>query len=364
MEDLVLNRAFWRDRHVLITGHTGFKGAWLALWLKDCGAAVSGYALAPEQERGMFRAAAVADGMHSQLGDVRDREALLALLREREPEIVLHLAAQSLVRPSYQDPVGTYETNVMGTVNLLDAVRVHRAAGPGRPVSAVVVVTSDKCYENREWHWGYRESDPMGGHDPYSNSKGCTELVTDAFRSSYFAREDGLPPLALASVRAGNVIGGDWAVDRLVPDTIRAFEAGEQVEIRNPGAIRPWQHVLEPLAGYLRLGERLAGEPERFASGWNFGPDAASETDVRHIVDGLADRWGEGAGWRHDAGEHPHEATYLKLDSSRARSLLGWRPRLSLDAALDFTVDWYRACQRGDDLRALSLEQIRRYEGL
>lgn len=363
MENLVLNRAFWKNRHVLITGHTGFKGAWLSLWLQDCGATVSGFALEPGTDPNLFDAAGVAEGMRSGIGDIRDLEAVRRALSENEPDIVIHLAAQSLVRESYRDPVGTYAVNVMGTVNLLEAVRQHRLAGAARTLQAVLIVTSDKCYENNEWHWSYRENDRMGGHDPYSNSKGCCELVVDAFRKSFFVAGDGGAPLGLATARAGNVVGGgDWAADRLVPDAIRAFSGGEAVSIRYPDAIRPWQHVLEPLAGYLRLCERLVEDPERYSGGWNFGPDAASDTAVRQVVDRLVARWGEGAGWVHDKADHPHEATYLKLDSSRARALLDWQPRLDLTDTINLTVDWYRAFGRAEDLRRVSIEQIRQYE--
>ena len=305
----------------------------------------------------MFEAAAVADGMRTILGDIRDQRALSAAMAEFEPEAVFHLAAQSLVRQSYSDPVGTYATNVMGTVHVLEAVR--QTGG----VKAAIVVTSDKCYENNEWDWGYRESDAMGGYDPYSNSKGCAELVTSAYRRSFFAQpKEGLTT-TLASARAGNVIGGgDWATDRLVPDFIRAMSGGEVVRIRNPRAQRPWQHVLEPLSGYLLLAERLmAVDGQDFASGWNFGPRNGDALPVANLVQKLALLWEEGATYSLDSGEQPHEASFLKLDCSRARALLGWTPRLDIDSALAWTVAWHKAKNSGANMREITIRQIDRY---
>ena len=343
---------FWRGKRVFLTGHTGFKGGWLSLWLQQLGARVQGYALAPEGEHSLFEAARVPDGMASTLADIRDLGALQMALSEFQPEIVIHMAAQPLVRQSYVDPVETYATNVMGTVNLLEAVR--RAPG----VRAVVNVTTDKCYENDDRASGYAEGEPMGGHDPYSSSKGCAELVTSAYRRSFFAGG----ATAVATARAGNVIGGgDWASDRLVPDILRAFERGEPVVIRNPNATRPWQHVLEPLGGYLVLAQRLWHDGAAFAEGWNFGPRDEDARPVQWIVEQLADRWGQGARWQLDGGPHPHEARFLKLDIAKARMRLGWEPRWHLADALQRIVAWQHAWLAGDDVRALCLAQIDDY---
>ena len=346
--------AFWAGRSVLVTGHTGFKGSWLTLWLERLGARVTGYALAPDTEPSLFRAAA-AGSCDDRRGDVRDLPTLRAAMESVRPSVVFHLAAQSLVRPSYRDPVGTYATNVMGTVNLLDAVRTVGG------VDAAVIVTSDKAYENREWPWAYRETEPMGGHDPYSNSKGCAELVTAAYRASFFANGP-----RVGSARAGNVIGGgDWSADRLVPDIVRGFGEGRSVEIRAPHAIRPWQHVLEPLSGYLRLAEALAGPGgDAAAEGWNFGPADEDCRPVSFIVDRLARSWGEAATWHLSTGTHPHEAHFLKVDASKARARLGWAPRLRLPDALDWTAAWYRDAAAGRDAAALTREQIARYEAM
>jgi len=349
-----VDTAFWRGRRVFLTGHTGFKGSWLALWLQQLGADVTGYALAPETERpSLFEAARVENGMRSMLADVRDLDALSRAMREARPEIVLHLAAQSLVRRSYAEPVSTYATNIMGTVHLLESCRQAPS------VRAVVVVTSDKAYENREWPHAYRESDAMGGHDPYSSSKGCAELVTAAYRTSFFG-SDGP---GIASARAGNVIGGgDWAEDRLIPDLIRGFTEGRTVPIRSPGATRPWQHVLEPLRGYLILAERLATGPRDVAEGWNFGPTDRSVVTVRVVAEGVARRWGGGELAFGSGGDGLHEATFLGLDWGKARARLGWVPLLELEEAIDLTVGWYRA-YHSDPSRAreLALGQIVAY---
>jgi len=349
---------FWKGKRVLITGHTGFKGSWLSLWLQRLGAEVCGYALSPPTEPSHFVLANVAEGMTSIVGDVRDFELFKRVVTEQRPEIVLHLAAQSVVRASYDDPRETYETNVMGTVNVLEAVRLC----PG--VRSVVNVTTDKCYENREWVWGYREDEPMGGHDPYSNSKGCSELVTSAFRASFFAAESyAKHGVALGSARAGNVIGGgDWTRDQLIPDVLRAFSKAEPVSLRSPGATRPWQFVLEPLSGYLLLAERLFKEGPAFAEGWNFGPVDDDAKPVQWLVENLAGRWGGGATWQLDARQHPHEAHFLKLDSSKARARLGWQPRIGLSDALAWVVDWYKAYSEGRPVRETTEEQIRLFE--
>jgi CDP-glucose 4,6-dehydratase len=351
---------FWQGKRVFITGHTGFKGSWLCIWLEANGAKVTGYALPPPTTPNHFDLANAGRGISSIEGDVRDYSKLAAAIAEQRPEIVLHLAAQSVVRASYTDPRETYEVNVMGTVNVLEAVR--HVGG----VKAVVNVTTDKVYENKEWHWGYREPDMLGGHDPYSNSKACSELVTNAFRDSFFPpskfAEHGV---AVASARAGNVIGGgDWTQDQLVPDVIRAFGRGESVRLRNPGATRPWQFVLEPLKGYLMLAERLYQDGMRFAGGWNFGPADVDAKPVRFLVEVLAKQWGGGAAWTQDAGNHPHEAGFLKLDSSKAHAELGWEPRLHVETALEWLVEWYKAQALGGDVRAKTTEQIRKYERL
>lgn len=360
VEGLVLNPEFWRDKRVLLTGHTGFKGSWLSLWLQSLGAQVVGYALVPPTIPSLFEVANVGCGMTSILGDIRDMGQLQAVFADHRPEIVIHMAAQPLVRYSYQNPVETYATNVMGTVHLLDAVRNT----PG--VKAVVNITTDKCYENREWVWGYREDEPMGGYDPYSNSKGCAELVSSSYRSSFFnASSYAQHGVALATVRAGNVIGGgDWAQDRLIPDILAAFEQGRFVDIRNPHAIRPWQHVLEPLRGYLTLAERLFEQGPSFAEGWNFGPNDEDSKPVGWIVEQMAGLWGSDALWQVDTGEHPHEAHYLKLDISKARSRLDWHPALRLNDALRLIIDWSKQRQAGADMRELTLAQIHAYQTL
>ncbi|OGV76384.1 MAG: CDP-glucose 4,6-dehydratase [Methylotenera sp. RIFCSPLOWO2_02_FULL_45_14] len=357
MESVAMNPAFWANKRVFLTGHTGFKGGWLSLWLQSLGAEVTGFALTPPTNPSLFEVANVAGGMKSIIGDIRDLDALERAMKESNPEIVIHMAAQPLVRYSYVNPVETYATNVMGTVHLFEAVR---KAGS---VKAVVNITTDKCYENREWEWGYRENEPMGGYDPYSNSKGCAELVTSAYRLSFFNPVDySKHGVALASVRAGNVIGGgDWAQDRLIPDIISAFSEGRPVVIRNPHAVRPWQHVLEPLRGYVTLAERLYNDGAQFAEGWNFGPNDNDARPVEWIVNQLAEQWGEGATWSVDKGEHPHEATYLKLDISKAKSRLEWSPVLDLTQSLGMIVDWYRRHKSKEDMRQVVLDQIKKY---
>ena len=356
MENMV-DKSFWEGKVVLLTGHTGFKGSWLSLWLQSMGAKVVGYALAPPTSPSLFKIANVDEGIASLTGDIRDLEHLRSVFAKYNPEIVFHMAAQPLVRYSYINPVETYSTNVMGTVNLLESVRGTDS------VKAVVNVTSDKCYENREWMWAYRENEQMGGYDPYSSSKGCAELITSAYRNSYFHpekyKEHGV---ALASARAGNVIGGgDWADDRLIPDIMRSILESQPVAVRNPHAIRPWQHVLEPLSGYLLLAQKLYDEGSTYAEGWNFGPSDEDAKPVLWITERLIDMWGEGACWTLDKNIHPHEAHHLKLDCSKAKARLDWYPRWHLEDALSAIVDWHRAYQHGKNMHDLTLHQIRTY---
>jgi len=346
--------AFWRDRRVLVTGHTGFKGGWLTLWLARMGARVAGIALAPHDAHSLFAAARIDTLCNSHLLDIRDAAALRQCVAALQPEIVIHGAAQPLVRLSYADPVGTWMTNVMGTIHLLEALR-HVP-----DLLALVAVTSDKCYDNRETGQAFRESDPLGGLDPYSSSKAGAEIAIASWRHSYFPV--GTAPLA--SVRAGNVIGGgDWAADRLVPDLLAGFAAGRPVEIRHPDAVRPWQHVLEPLAGYLVLAERLVRDGANLAGAWNFGPDEQQIT-VGTLADRLAARFGNDARWTRTAGAHPHEAHLLALDSSKARQMLGWQPRMNVDAAIDATVAWQQAWLAGADMQSFTCSQIEAYAGL
>lgn len=357
MEGLgVIDREFWKGRRVLVTGHTGFKGAWLVLWLEKLGAKVTGFSLDVPTEPSIFSVLKPHCSFTSIEGDVRDLFALLKTFHAAQPEVVFHLAAQSLVRLSYQEPVTTFSTNVMGTVNLFEAVR-HSSS-----TRAVVNVTSDKCYENREEPYAYREGDSLGGRDPYSCSKGCAELVTAAYRNSFFSDCRA----GIASVRAGNVIGGgDWSADRLVPDCMRAFATGQEVAIRNPGSVRPWQHVLEALRGYILLAQQLFGKPSEFAKAYNFGPNSSDAQPVSFVVHKLQQGWGDGASVREErAGEsaNPHEASLLMLDSSFARTTLGWKPLLELPEALAWTVAWYKAFYDGADMRSLSVEHLDRIE--
>jgi CDP-glucose 4,6-dehydratase len=355
VEGLVMTSGFWNGKHVLLTGHTGFKGAWLALYLQALGAKVTGFALAPDQNPNLFEVAGIDNGMRSIIGDIRDLPGVEKAVGEAEPDIVIHMAAQALVRRGYREPVETYATNVLGTVHVLDAVRRLSKA------RASVVVTSDKCYENQEWIWPYRESEPMGGRDPYSNSKGCAELVVSAYRASYFAPAG----IGLASARAGNVIGGgDWSEDRLVPDLIRGFVDRKPTMIRQPNAIRPWQHVLEAINGYLILAERLWNDPIAFAEGWNFGPSDTGAVPVHTIADSLVAKWGDGAAWTRDNEAGVHEAHLLKLDSTKARTLLSWQPRLAIEEALDWIVKWHRAHAAKCNMRDFTFRQIEQYQTL
>jgi CDP-glucose 4,6-dehydratase len=349
---------FWRGRKVLVTGHTGFKGAWLAFWLQRLGAQVTGFALAPESPS-LAEAARIESRMRSLRGDITDRATLAAAFADAEPEIVLHLAAQSLVRRSYREPVETFSTNVMGTAFVLEATR----AAPH--VQAVLCVTSDKCYDTSAAVQPFREGDALGGDDPYSASKAAAEILVAAWRRSFFAAApDGATSPAIATARAGNVIGGgDWAEDRLVPDCMRGFAKRQSVAIRNPGALRPWQHVLEPLCGYLLLTEALCREPARFAQAWNFGPSPEMLQPVRYLVERLSQAWGGGT-WHVAEGAHPHEAAMLAVDSARAAESLAWRQRLDLDTALDWTGRFYRGLSEGADAARLMTAEIERYESL
>ncbi len=352
-----MNQSFWQHKKVFITGHTGFKGSWLSLWLQSLDSQVSGFSIDPPTQPNLFELAKVANGMQSIYGDVRDLTQISRALQQTQPDIVIHMAAQPLVHYSYQYPVETYMTNIMGTVNLFEAVRNCDS------IKVVLNVTSDKCYENKEWDWAYREDEAMGGYDPYSSSKGCAELITSAYRNSFFnLKEFKSNGKAIATARAGNVIGGgDWNKNRLIPDIIRAFTHNEAVHIRNPNAIRPWQHVLEPLSGYLLLAEKLWHEPAKFSQAWNFGPYESDMQPVRYITDRLVQMWGNGAQWAHDQTHFNHEAQTLKLDISKAKNKLNWFPHLSLEQALQQVVDWYKAWQQNNDMREITLEQIRSY---
>lgn len=350
MEGMGLNKDCWQGRRVLVTGHTGFKGSWVTLWLHRLGAKVAGYALAPPSNPNLFEVARVGELVQSVQADIRDRVRLSAVVGEFQPEIILHFAAQSLVRESYRVPVETFEVNVLGTANLLDAARSCQA------VRAVVVVTSDKCYENREWLWPYREGEALGGRDPYSSSKACAELVAAAYRSSFFSDSGSA---LVATVRAGNVIGGgDWANDRLVPDILRAILSGRRVVIRDPDAVRPWQHVLDPLQGYLMLAERLWSGHKEFAAAWNFGPAEDGMKPVSWIVERALSAWGADTAWEKDRKPRLHEAMLLRLDSSKARARLAWQPRLELSKAIDWTVEWFRAYNDGREMQQISLNQL------
>ena len=350
-----LNNSFWKDKKVFITGHTGFKGSWMSLWLQMLGAKVTGYSLEPNTDPSLFDIANVSSGMNSIIGDIRDASALQKALSEAKSEILIHMAAQPLVRYSYLNPVETYTTNVIGTVNVLEAARKANS------VRAIVNVTTDKCYENKEWLWAYRENEPMGGYDPYSSSKGCVELVTSAYRQSYFNKME----VAIASGRAGNVIGGgDWARDRLVPDIMRSIEDGIPVKIRNPYSVRPWQHVLEPISGYLSLAEKLFIEGSSISGGYNFGPNESDARPVQWIVEKIIKIWGRGAQWVIDEGEHLHEANYLKLDCSKAKHELGWAPRWSLLQALEKIVMWHKSVVKNINIKEVCINQITAYADL
>ena len=358
MESLEISKgkvdsSFWKGKKIYLTGHTGFKGSWLSLWLQSMGAVVKGYSLEPNTTPNLFTEASVDDAMDSEIGDIRNLEQLTESMVSFNPDILIHMAAQPLVRLSYQEPVDTYTTNVIGTVNVLEAARKCS------DLKAIVSVTTDKCYENKEWEWGYRENEPMGGHDPYSSSKGCAELVTSAYRRSFFSSEE---TASLASARAGNVIGGgDWAEDRLIPDILRAFEKSEPVLIRNPLSTRPWQHVLEPLSGYLVLAQELFLNGDNFAEGWNFGPKDEDCKPVSWILDQMVTYWGNNASWSLDKNNNPHEAGFLKLDCSKASNRLKWNPKWHLQLTLKSIVDWHQLYINGGDIKKQCLKEINTY---
>lgn len=351
---------FFNDRRILITGHTGFKGSWLSILLKWLGADVSGYALKPCTSPSLYQLANIDDFVSSVIGDIRDYYLLLNTLKESRPEVIIHMAAQPLVRESYNNPRETYEINVMGTVNLFEASRHVES------IKAILNVTTDKCYENKEWYWGYRENEPMGGYDPYSNSKGCSELVTSSFRSSFFnPGEYHKHGVAIGSARAGNVIGGgDWANDRLIPDFMRAIMKEEKIKIRSPYAIRPWQHVLEPLTGYLTLCQKLHTDGASFGGGWNFGPDDGDAKNVEWITKKICELWRDGVTFDIDNNPKPHEANYLKLDCSKAKTLLDWHPRWDINMALKKVVDWNKLFILDSDMRQVCVNQIEEYFSL
>ncbi|WP_299074808.1 CDP-glucose 4,6-dehydratase [uncultured Paraglaciecola sp.] len=351
-----MNRLFWQNKKVLITGHTGFKGGWLSLWLQHLGAQVTGFSLAPPTEPNLFNKASIAENINSIIGDIRDSEHLSRVLQKCQPDIVFHLAAQPLVRESYQDPVGTYTTNVIGSLNVLEAIRHCHS------VRAAVIVSTDKCYENQEWHWGYRENDPVGGHDPYSSSKACMEILLASYRKSYFQAADPSLP-AIASARAGNVIGGgDWAKDRLIPDTLQAISHQQPIYLRYPNAIRPWQHVLEPLSGYLLLAEKLYNDGHAYAQSWNFGPPASSAKSVKWLVDYLLQQTESKIELIIDKESAPHEAHFLKLDFSKANEQLDWQPRWDLATALDKVIDWSMPGKHSAlSMQTLCIQQIDEY---
>jgi CDP-glucose 4,6-dehydratase len=348
----MVNPEFWNNKKVFITGHTGFKGSWLSLWLSSMGAEVKGYALPPEATPNLFEVAKITELINSELGDIRNLHQLRSGMIGFNPDILIHMAAQPLVRLSYKEPIETYETNVMGTAKVLESARSCEN------LKSIISVTTDKCYENREWVWGYREDEPMGGFDPYSSSKGCAELLTSAYRRSFMQDQR----IGLASVRAGNVIGGgDWAEDRLIPDILRSFEMNKPVVIRNPKSIRPWQHVLEPLSGYLVLAEKLYESPDDYAEGWNFGPHDGDAKPVEWILDKMVTLWGEGAFWQLDEGSHPHEAGFLKLDISKAKSRLNWKPTWHLQFTLERIVKWHQSWMNNKDMQAVCLNEIDKY---
>lgn len=348
-----MDKNFWQGKKVFLTGHTGFKGSWLALWLHSLGAIVTGYALEPPTKPCLYELAQVDELIASSIGDINDYENVVQKLQESQAEIVFHLAAQPLVRKSYREPLNTYQTNVMGTANLLEAVRKSNS------VQAVIIVTTDKCYKNNEWDWGYREIDELGGHDPYASSKACSELVVTAYRKSFFEQQN----IRIATVRAGNVIGGgDWAEDRLIPDCLRSIQAGEKIILRNPEAIRPWQYVLEPLSGYLLLAEKLYTVGNKYNGAWNFGPCDSDAQPVEFLVKKLCQILKINDGYHIEKNSELHEARYLKLDCSKAKNELGWQEKGSVELTLEKIASWHKAYQEGEDIRAVCLAEIKAYE--
>lgn len=348
---IMVNKNFWKGKRVYLTGHTGFKGSWLSLWLSEMGAVVKGYALSPPSTPNLFEVARISEKIESEIGDIRNFDKLKASMVQFNPDLLIHMAAQPLVRLSYKEPIETFDTNVMGTVKVLQAARNCSN------LKSVISVTTDKCYENKEWEWGYRENEPMGGHDPYSSSKGCAELVTSAYRRS-FLNEQGI---GLASARAGNVIGGgDWADDRLIPDILRAFEKNRPVVIRNPLSTRPWQHVMEPLSGYLTLAEALYNNPSKYAEAWNFGPSDEDAKPVGWILNNMTEKW-KGASWELDSQSNPHEAEYLKLDISKAKMRLNWQPSWNLETTLDNIVNWHKNWLNKADMQNITISEINKF---
>ena len=356
-----MNPHFWKNKNILITGHTGFKGSWLSIWLKTLGANITGYSLPPPTNPSLFKLAKVCEGMNSIEGDIRDLDRITAVLKKHSPEILIHMAAQPLVVKSYEDPYNTFTTNMLGTLNILEAVRHSES------IKTVIIVTSDKCYQNKEWIWGYREHDNLGGIDPYSNSKACAELITSAYRSSYFQRSGGSPSknISVATVRAGNVIGGgDWAQYRLIPDIMNSIIDDNFITIRNPESIRPWQFVLEPLDGYLTLAEQLHANGNEYAESWNFGPNESDAQTVDWIVKKLSALWDSEVSWKVLPQSHPYESKYLKLDCSKAHQQLQWRPKLNLNTTLEWVIEWYRGYCNKSNLKELTEKQIKTYQNL
>ena len=348
-----VNPEFWKNKKVYLTGHTGFKGSWMSLWLQEMGAVVKGFSLFPYTSPNLFEEAHVSEGMQSEIGDIRNLQLVTKSIVDFDPDILIHMAAQPLVRLSYSEPVETYATNVMGTIHVLEAARQCKN------LKSIVAITTDKCYENKEWLWGYRENEPMGGHDPYSSSKGCCELLIASYRKSFFTTPNSP---SLASVRAGNVIGGgDWSDDRLIPDILKAFEKAEPVIVRNPLSTRPWQHVLEPLSGYLVLAEELFNNGDHFAGGWNFGPKDEDCQSVEKILNTMIKTWGDGASWELDANNNPHEAGFLKLDCSKAAQQLKWVPKWTLEITLSSIVDWHKGWMNNADMKKQCLKEIELY---
>ena len=350
----IVNKDFWKNKKVYLTGHTGFKGSWLSLWLVSMGAKVKGYSLPANTKPSLFEQLNLENDMLSEIGDIRNLKNLSFSMKEFNPDILIHMAAQPLVRLSYEFPVDTYSTNVMGTVNVLEAARYCSN------LKSIVTITTDKCYENKEWEWGYRENEAMGGYDPYSSSKGSAELVISAYRRSFFYSNSSP---SLASGRAGNVIGGgDWSEDRLVPDILKAFTNSKPVLIRNPLSTRPWQHVLEPLSGYMVLAQQLYLKGDKYAEGWNFGPNDEDCKSVSWILDEMVKNWGKNASWSLDKSNNPHEAGFLKLDCSKAHKRLKWKPKLNLKNALKSIVEWYKIFDSGGNIKKKYLKEINEYK--